>query len=122
MSDYDDKKVKANGLTEREESQLPNWAQERISDFRDQLQALKRENNALIEASDAPNEKTAVSYGDVENDPHYLPDGMTDAVRYSIDNGHIDIRLKKDGLELSGSDDLGFTPQAVNVIRVHLND
>lgn len=122
MSDYDDKKVKANGLTEREESQLPNWAQERISDFRDQLQTLKRENNALIEASDAPNEKTAVSYGDVENDPHYLPDGSYDAVRYTLGKGHVDVRVKVDGLELAGSDDLGFTPQAVNVIRVHLND
>ena len=122
MSDYDDKKVKGNGLTEREEAQLPVWAQERITGFRDQIQTLKRENNALIEASDAPNEKSSVAYGDVENDPHYLPDGTTDAVRYFIDNGHIDIRLKTDGLELSGSDDLGFTPQAVNVIRVHLND
>lgn len=122
MSDYDDKKVKGNGLTEREEAQLPVWAQERITEFRGQLQTLKRENNALIEASDAPNEASSIAYGDVENDPHYLPDGMTDAVRYFIDNGHIDIRLKTDGLELSGSDDLGFTPQAVNVIRVHLND
>ena len=122
MSDYDDKKVKGNGLTEREEAQLPVWAQERITGFRGQIQTLKRENNALIEASDAPNEESSVAYGDVENDPHYLPDGITDAVRYFIDNGHIDIRLKTDGLELSGSEDLGFTPQAVNVIRVHLND
>ena len=122
MSDYDDKKVKANGLTEREEAQLPVWAQERISDFRDQAQTLKRENNALVEASEAPAKETAISYGDVENNPHYLPEGMTDAVRYKINGGHVNVRLKMDGLELEGSEDLSFAPQATNVIRIGLKN
>lgn len=123
MADYDDKKVKASsGLTEREEETLPQWAQERLSDLRAKTEQLRQENNALREASDAPNDKSSVSYGDVENDPHYLPDGSFDAVRYQIGDGHIDVRLKEvaGALELAGSEDLSFSPQATNVIRIGL--
>lgn len=122
MSEQDDKQVKASGLTEREEVQLPLWAQERLADLRSTNSMLKQENNGLKEKDGAAPEKSAVSYGDVENDPQYLPDGSYDAVRYTLGKGHVDVRVKVDGLELAGSDDLGFTPQAVNVIRVHLND
>ena len=122
MSEYDDKQVKPNGLTEREETQLPQWAQDRLSFFRNQNARLHQENNALREASDAPNEKSAVAYGDVENDPHYLPDGTFDAVRYSIGDGHVDVRLKSGALELAGSEDLSFAPQATNVIRIGLDN
>lgn len=122
MSEYDDKQVRANGLTEREEETLGNWVQERIAGFRDQISQLKRENNALREEADHPTEESAVAYGDVENDPHYLPDGMTDAVRYKLNEGHIDVRLKLGSLELAGSEDLSFVPQATNVIRIGLNN
>lgn len=124
MGEYNDSRVKANGLTEREEETLPNWAQERLSDLRGKTSQLKQENNALREVSDAPNDKSAVSYGDVENDPHYLPDGTYDAVRYTFGGGHIDVRLKEvaGALELVGSEDLSFSPQATNVIRIGLNN
>lgn len=120
MSD-DDKQIKANGLTEREENQLPVWAQDRVSTLRDLNSQLKQENNGLKAQDGAAPEKSAVSYGDVENDPKYLPDGSFEAVRYSLGEGHIDIRLKLDALELAGSDDLSFVPQATNVIRIGLN-
>ena len=122
----DDKKVKAStGLTEREENQLPNWAQERISDFRDTVSRLRQENNGLKEQGSTRPEKSKVAYGDVENDPSYLPDGSFEAVRYSIGDGHVDVRLKDVGggvLELAGSNDLSFAPQATNVIRIGLKD
>lgn len=122
MSDYDDKKVKANGLTEREEETLPNWAQQRLSDLRGNVSRLKQENLGLKEQDSTRPEKSKVSYGDVENAPSFLPDGGYDAVRYSIGEGHIDVRLKEtDGvLELAGSEDLSFAPQATNVIRIGL--
>lgn len=123
MSDYDDKQVKANGLTEREETQLPNWAQERLSNLRGLNSQLKQENNGLRAQDSTRPEKSNVSYGDVENDPRYLPDGSYDAVRYDLgDVGHVDVRLKLNALELSGSEDLTFTPQATNVIRIGLKD
>ena len=126
MSDYDDKKVKASTqLTEREEETLPNWAQERVSELRNKVHQLKQENNGLKEQDSTRPEKSEVSYGDVENDPSYLPDGSYDAIRYSLESGHIDVRLKDVGggvLELSGSEDLSFAPQATNVIRIGLNN
>lgn len=122
MSEYDDKQVRANGLTEREEETLGIWTQERLSELREKVATLKRENNALREESDHPTEASSVAYGDVENDPHYLPDSMTDAVRYYLDEGHIDVRLKGASLELAGSEDLKFVPQATNVIRIQLDD
>lgn len=122
VSDYNDKQVRSDGLTEREMETLPNWAQERLADLRSVNSRLKQENNGFKAQDGAAPERSAVSYGDVENDPQYLPDGSFDVVRYTLGKGHVDIRLKVDGLELEGSDDLGFTPQAVNVIRVHLND
>ena len=124
MSDYDDKFVKKSGVTEREEETLPNWAQEKLSDLRRINSRLKQENNGLKAQDGAAPEKSAVSYGDVENDPSYLPDGSFDAVRYKIGDGHIDVRLKEvsGALELAGSEDLSFVPQATNVIRIGLND
>ena len=126
MSDYDDKQVKAStGLTEREEETLSQWAQERISELRNKVNLLKQENNGLKEQDSTRPEKSEVSYGDVENDPSYLPDGSFDAVRYSLESGHIDVRLKDVGggvLELAGSEDLAFAPQATNVIRIGLKD
>lgn len=122
----DDKKVKASTqLTEREENQLPLWAQERISELRNKVNLLKQENNGLKEQDSTRPEKSEVSYGDVENDPSYLPDGSFDAVRYSLESGHIDVRLKDVGggvLELAGSEDLSFAPQATNVIRIGLSN
>ena len=121
MSDYDDKQVKAStNLTEREEAQLPLWAQERIADFRVKTDQLKQENNGLKAQDGAVPEESAVTYGDVENDPSFLPDGSFDAVRYKVGEGHVDVRLKDDILELAGSDDLSFVPQATNVIRIGL--
>lgn len=124
MSDYDDKFVKKSGVTEREEETLPNWAQEKLSDLRRINSRLKQENNGLKAQDGAAPEKSAVSYGDVENDPSYLPDGSFDAVRYKIGDGHIDVRLKEvsGALELAGSEDLSFVPQATNVIRIGLNN
>ena len=126
MSSYDDKQVKAStGLTEREEETLPQWAQERLSDLRNKANQLKQENNGLKEQDSTRPEKGKVSYGDVENDPSYLPDGSYDAIRYSLESGHIDVRLKDVGggvLELAGSEDLSFAPQATNVIRIGLKD
>ena len=126
MADYDDKKVKASTqLTEREEETLPNWAQERVSELRNKVNQLKQENNGLKEQDSTRPEKSKVAYGDVENDPSYLPDGSFEAVRYSIGDGHVDVRLKDVGggvLELAGSDDLSFAPQATNVIRIGLSN
>lgn len=122
MSEYDDKQVKASGLTEREETQLPQWAQERLSDLRGINSQLKQENNGLKAQDGAAPEASSVAYGDVENDPSYLPDGSFDAIRYFLDEGHIDVRLKGVHLELAGSEDLGFVPQATNVIQIKLND
>lgn len=121
MSDYDDKQVKANGLTEREETQLPQWAGERLSNLRSTNSQLKQENNGLKAQDGAAPEQSSVSYGDVENAPNFLPDGSFDAVRYSLGEGHIDVRLKGAHLELAGSEDLGFVPQATNVIQIKLN-
>lgn len=121
MSDYDDKQVKeTTNLTEREETQLPQWAQERLADLRVKANQLKQENLGLKAQDGAAPEESAVSYGDVENDPSYLPDGSFDAIRYTIKGGHLDVRLKDDTLELAGSDDLSFVPQATNVIRIGL--
>lgn len=123
MSDYDDKQVKAStGLTEREEETLPNWAQERLASLRTKADQLKQENLGLKEQDSTRPEKSAVAYGDVENDPSYLPDGAFDAVRYAIGDGYVDVRLKDETLELAGSEDLTFTPQATNVIRIGLKD
>lgn len=124
MSDYDDKFVKASGVTEREEAQLPLWAQEKLSDLRGVNSRLKQENNGLKAQDGAAPEKSAVSYGDVENDPRYLPDGSFDAVRYKIGDGHVDVRIKEvsGALELAGSEDLSFVPQATNVIRIGLDN
>lgn len=122
MSSYDDKQVKANGLTEREEETLSLWVQERLTDLRSKVDQLKQENNGLKAQDSTLPEESKVAYGDVENDPSYLPDGSYDAIRYVVDDGHVDVRLKKDALELAGSEDLTFTPQATNVIRIGLKE
>lgn len=128
MADYDDSKIGSDFLTERERETLPKWAQERLSDERRTAQDAVKNYEAQFDAQ----KPTSVAYGDVYNNPRYLPDGRFDHIAVRLDGGTEPMRgqwvafvVKEDGhtgaqyVEVTAGHSLAVIPQAGNVVRVH---
>ena len=127
MPDYDDEKI-VGGLTERESALLPNWAQERLRDLRSDAEDAERKLKAQLDST----EPTMVAYGDVYDNPKYLPDGRFDRINVSLDNttGPVDgiwasfcrredEVTKAPYVEISTSRSVAVVPQASNVVRIY---
>lgn len=133
----DDEVVQSDtNLTEREESTLPKWAQERMATLRSAADKATAQYRDQFDAQD----ETLVRYGDVYNNPRFLPDSDFDRIMFSLANEQertaedfdavaekwLQFTRKTSGwdkkpyIEVTGSDLVTITPQASNVVRIHL--
>lgn len=100
----DDTEIQESGLTEREEKQLPQWAQERLAKLRGSLDSEK---------------KTGISYGDIHGpSPKFLKDGPFDPIRFTIDDKAVDLFRKTVGeheyVLVNSSSSLTIIPLSTN--------
>lgn len=128
--DYDDETVD-NGLTERERETLPKWASDRIKDLRRSIESAERKLQDQLDRT----EPTTVAYGDVYENPRYLPDGRYDRINVSLDGTtepvdgvwmsfcrKEDEQTKAPYIEVSCSNGVAVVSQAYNVVRIHAVD
>lgn len=127
MADINDELDDPTGLTDREVKSLPVWAQDRLVDLRRALATATEKYDEQFD-SQTP---TRVIYGDVYNNPRYLPDNGTARVRIGVkDSGGEDswvdfarrVPVDKDQREYAEIVCMGtmhLSPQASNVIRVY---
>lgn len=126
--DYDDQKV-VNGLTERERETLPVWAQERLKDHRRTAEEAVKAYEAQFDSQ----EPTRIAYGDVYDNPRYLPDGQYNRISIRLDEEGtephsgvwFDVTRKTDVqsgaayLEITAGRGISSVPQASNVLRLY---
>lgn len=128
MSELDDKEFNHGRLTERERAKLPVWAQDRLRNLRYELETAQKHLDELRKREG----RTTVAYGDIYNNPKFLPDSPYHAVTMSLDGSTepqdkvwITVRRQLDEvtrqplLEVTGSHSLAVTPQASNMLRVY---
>lgn len=96
MASYDDVEVKESGLTEREESTLPEWAQERIKNLRE------------------------------VKPPKYVQGGLLDKVTFEVDGKTLYASIKTLAigademtyLDLTSPDSLSVLPRSANSVAI----
>lgn len=100
-----------------DETKLPKWAQTELQRLRSNMLSLEKKLQAF-----AGVDKTKIQidpYSGRGRHPMYLPDSIT--VRFTVDGGNIDLRLRDGRLEVSASspgaaDHLSVWPRASNMV------
>jgi len=128
MSGPDDQIFNHERLTEREREKLPRWAQDRLRRLRYELETAEKHLDELREQIG----RTTVAYGDIYNNPRFLPDSPYHAVTMSLDGSlepqdrvwvtvrrQVDEVTRQPLLEVTSSHSLAAVPQASNLLRVY---
>lgn len=128
MIEHDDQRVGRDRLTDRERAKLPVWAQDRLRKLRYELEQAREH----LEEQRDRNGRSTVAYGDIYNNPKFLPDDPYSAVTISLDGSlepqdkmWLTLRRRLDEItgqpyvEATSSHGLAVTPQASNLLRLY---